>query len=228
MDRFTSCTINSDLTNCFDKLTEEQKTFLNANSVLLHYQKGNILFRQGGLSTQIMVVEKGLVKAYIEEGNNALVLKVVTENNILGLSSLCESNNTYQYSVMAYIDSEIRQIDIKVFRQLIADNADFSKEVINILSLQNIIIYGRFFSLTYKQTYGRLADILLCLADRVFKNNEFELPLSRKELGELSGMTGETVIRILKKFREEGLVNIEGTKFKVVDYQRLKQISITG
>jgi len=89
-------------------------------------------------------------------------------------------------------------------------------------------IYGRFFCLTHKQAYGRLADILLCLSDRVFKNSEFELPLSRKELAELSGMSSETVIRMLKKFNEEGLIALDGKKFIINDFSRLRRISDTG
>ena len=46
----------------------------------------------------------------------------------------------------------------------------------------------------HKQSFGRLADILLCLSDRVFRNEEFDLPLSRKDLSELSGLSVETVI----------------------------------
>jgi len=71
--------------------------------------------------------------------------------------------------VMAYIDSEIRQIDIEVFRQLLRQNPVFAKEVIDIQSANSIQIYSRFFCLTHKQSFGRLADIILCLSDRVFK-----------------------------------------------------------
>jgi len=120
------------------------------------------------------------------------------------------------------------QIDINIFRQLLKLNSSFAKEVIDILNSNSVQIYGRFFCLTHKQSYGRLADILLCLADRIFKKPEFELPLSRRDLAELSGMSSETVIRILKKFNEEKLIFMQGKKFKLLDYKRLKQISETG
>jgi len=62
----------------------------------------------------------------------------------------------------------------------------------------------------------------------VFKNPEFELPLSRKDLAELSGMSAETVIRMLKKFNEEGLIAMQGKSFKMKDPDRLRRISETG
>ena len=81
---------------------------------------------------------------------------------------------------------------------------------------------------TYKQSFGRLADILICLSDRIYKKNEFELPLSRKELAELTGMSSETVIRALKKFQVDGIIRTYGKCIEVIDYERLKQISERG
>ncbi len=52
-----------------------------------------------------------------------------------------------------------------------------------------------------------MADILLCLSDRIFKNSEFDLPLSRKELAELSGMSSETVIRMLQTNEMNDMTN---------------------
>jgi len=61
-----------------------------------------------------------------------------------------------------------------------------------------------------------------------FKNNEFELPLSRKDLAELSGMSQETVIRLLKKFSDDNLILLEGKNVKVIDYTKLQKISQKG
>jgi CRP/FNR family transcriptional regulator len=173
-------------------------------------------------------MEKGLTKVFIDNGSNNLVLKIIPEGNLLGLTSVSEDHNTFQYSAMAYVDSEVKLIDINIFRQMVRQNAEFAKEVIDILSANSVQIYGRFFCLTHKQAYGRLADILLCLANRVFKTDNFELPLSRRDLAELSGMSSETVIRMLKKFSDDKLILLEGKKFKVLDYERLNKISEIG
>jgi CRP/FNR family transcriptional regulator len=129
---------------------------------------------------------------------------------------------------MAYIDTEVQQIDIHAFRQLLSQNAKFAREVIDVFSSNSIQVYGRFFCLTHKQAYGRLADILLCLADRIFKQSQFRLPLSRKDLAELSGMSPETVIRMLKKFNDEGLISMDGKSLHIIDYEKLQRISETG
>jgi len=225
---YTSCTISSHHCMCFEKLTDDERKLLDEHSVFIEYKKKEVICKQGSFVSHIMFVEKGLAKVFLDNGSHTLVLKIVPEGNLLGLSSISEENNTFQYSASAYIDSEIRQIDIKIFRQLLSQNISFSKEVIEILSANSVQVYGRFFCLTHKQSFGRLADILLCLSDRIFKLSEFELPLSRKDLADLSGMSPETVIRILKKFSEDGLISMNGKSFKVLDYPRLKRISETG
>lgn len=226
--RFTGCTVSAHTCKCFEKLTPEEKQLLDESSVDINYKKKEIICKQGGFVSHIMFVEQGLAKVYIDNGDNSLVLRIIPGGTFLGLATVSEEHNTYQYSAQAYVDTQIKQIDIKLFRQLVDQNAAFAKEVINILSANSIQIYGRFFCLTHKQAYGRLADILLCLADRVFMNSEFELPLSRKDLAELSGMSSETVIRMLKKFHEDGLIIMDGKSFKMLDYNRLSHISETG
>jgi CRP/FNR family transcriptional regulator len=224
----TSCTINPHQCRCFEKLTTDELQLLDANSVKIKYQKRELICKQGSFVSHIMHVEKGLAKVFLDDGNNSLVLKLIPQGNLLGLTSASEEYNTYQYSAMAYVDTDVRQIDINIFRQLLRQNPSFAMEVIDILSSNSVQIYGRFFCLIHKQAYGRLADILLCLADRIFKNTEFELPLSRKDLAELSGMSQETVIRMLKSFHEDGLIRMEGKNFTVVDYEKLRHISETG
>lgn len=228
LSKFSTCTLSFHQCRCFEKLSPEQKEFLDANSVKIKYRKGEIICKQGGFVSHVIYVEKGLAKVFLENGSNSLVLRITPDRNFLGLSSVSEEHPYFPYSAMTYVDSEIRQIEVKAFRTLMHQNFEFTKEIIDILSSNSLQIYGRFFCFTYKQAFGRLADILLCLADRIFKSSVFELPLSRKELAELSGMSSETVIRMLKEFNDEGLIRMNGKSIEVIDYERIKQISETG
>lgn len=225
---FSGCTISPHQCRCFEKLTDDQQLRLENHSVIVKFRKGEIICKQGALASHIMFMQKGLAKVYLENGANTLVLKIIPDGNLLGLSSVNEENNTFQYSAMAYIDSEIKQIDIHFFKQLLGENPIFAREVINILGSNSVQINGRFFCLTHKQSYGRLADILLCLSERIFRKYNFELPLSRKDLAELSGMSPETVIRMLKQFSDDGLIKMEGKSLDILDPIRLKRISEKG
>lgn len=228
INTYTSCSISKYKCNCFNVLTPEEHDYLFSNSVLVKFSKQEMIYKQGGFVSNIMIVESGLVKVFIESKSNVLVLKIITAGNLLGMTSISETNNTYQYNAMAYVDAVIRQIDINAFRSIVKQNPGFAKEIIDMLNSNSIQINNRFFCLSHKQSYGRLADILLCLSERVFKETEFELPLSRKELAELTGLKPETVIRLLKQFSDEGIIHLNGKKISILDKQMLKKISEKG
>jgi len=73
-----------------------------------------------------------------------------------------------------------------------------------------------------------MADILLCLSERIFKERDFELNLSRRELAELTGMSTESVIRMLKKFKDDGLIQMTGKTINITNFELLKKISEYG
>ena len=225
---FTSCTVNPRKAKCFSTLTEEQRDFLFDNSVQVHFSRGEIICKQGALASHVLYIESGLIKVFIKDNVSSLVLKILPPCNLLGLASISDDNNTFPYSAMAYEDSDIRQIDIAIIKKLIHENPFFAKEIIDLLISNSAQINGRFFCLVHKQSYGRLADILLCLSDRIFQAEEFDLNLTRKEIAELTGISAETVVRMLKKLKTEGTIKIEGKSIKIIDYERLKKISETG
>ena len=119
-------------------------------------------------------------------------------------------------------------IDIEIFRQLLKQNSSFSYRIINMLNESTAQIYGRFFSLTQKQLHGRLADILLCLSNRIFKQKSFDLPLSRADMGDLTGMSTESVIRMMKEFKDDGLIDAQCKNIVLLDLERLERISNFG
>jgi|ThiBio_inoc_biof_1041523.scaffolds.fasta_scaffold06707_3 CRP/FNR family transcriptional regulator len=223
-----SCTLNTAVENCFQTLTDDEMLLLENNLVVVNYKKGEILCKQGTLASHIMYICNGLVKIYMESEAGSLILKVLPAGNLIGLSALLDNNNIFRYSAYAYQDCKLRLIDIRVFKQLIRQNNSFANQVINLLCENQIQTQTRFFAFTQKQSFGRIADTLMCLSNNIFKMDEFELPLSRKELAELTGLTPESVIRILSKFKNDRVIEIDGKVFKIINKKKLQQISEYG
>jgi CRP/FNR family transcriptional regulator len=212
----------------YELLTDSEKQLIDEHSVSLGFKKGETVCKQGAFASHVFFLEEGLVKVYLEERKSNLILSLSTNHSLLGLSSIFEGNNKLPYSISTYTDSKIRMIDIQVFKQLLKQNSDFSFRIINILNEGTAQIYGRFFSLTKKQLHGRLADILLCMATRIFKSKTFELPLSRADLGDLTGMSTESVIRMMKEFKDDGLIDMKSKNVVLLDIARLERISEFG
>ncbi len=223
-----TCAIRTPEGICLDLLTEDEKKLMDDNTVEVFYKKGEIICKQGSFASKIIFLSEGLVKVYLEGSPKNLVLAITPANNLVGLPSIYEGNSTFLYSVSTYVDSWVRLIDINVFKQLLRQNASFASKIIDILNENTAQAYGRFFCLTRKQLHGRMADILMCISDRIFKSLEYDLPLSRSDLGELTGMSTESVIRIIKEFKDDRLIEVSGKKIIVLEPERLHKISVLG
>ena len=91
-----------------------------------------------------------------------------------------------------------------------------------------IFNFDQILSLTQKQMHGRIADVLFYLSDKIYCNNPFDMTISRQDLADLSAMSKESAIRILKEFKEEGILTTEGNSINILKPELLKQISETG
>jgi len=214
--------------SCFDLLTPEEKELVDSQSVLVNFKKGEMVCKQGSFASHIMYLEKGLVKVYLEGNPKDLILNITPQGNLMGLQAIYEGNNTFLYSISTYTETAVRLIDIQVFKQLLKQNPLFGYRILNILNESTSQAYGRFFSLTQKQLHGRLADILLCLSRKIFKSTSFDLPLSRADLSDLTSMSTESVIRIMKDFKDDGIIDINNKSITLLDIPRLDRISAKG
>lgn len=214
--------------SCFDLLTPDEKQLVDSKSVLVNYKKGEMICKQGSFASHMMYLEKGLVKIYLEGNPKDLILTLTPQKNLMGLQALYEGNNTFLYSISTYTESVVRLIDIQIFKQLLKQNPIFAYRILNVVNESTSQSYGRFFSLTQKQLHGRLADILLCLSRKIFKSEAFDLPLSRSDLSDLTSMSTESVIRIMKDFKDDGIIDINNKSITLLDVERLDRISEKG
>jgi CRP/FNR family transcriptional regulator len=75
---------------------------------------------------------------------------------------------------------------------------------------------------------GRLAEAILFFADEVYNTDEFDMILSRQELGEFTNMAKESVVRIMKELETSGVVKSESSRIQILDREKLRLISERG
>ena len=228
MEDFGNCTIACRHEECFDFLTPEEKTNLEKHRISIGYRKGETIVKQGTYVNHILFLKSGLAKIYLEGSNKDLILKIIPPKRFIGLSSLKCKDDLYIYSSAVYVDSQVDLIDKDFFVELINNNQEFALGVISILNEATAVSYRRIYSLTNKQMHGKVADLLVCLSENIFLNTKFDVPISRKDFSELLGISVESVVRVFKEFKEEKLVDIRGSHFKLLDIEGLKKISDYG
>lgn len=59
--------------------------------------------------------------------------------------------------------------------------------------------------------------------ERGFSAKQFNLSMTRNEIGNYLGLTVETISRLLTRFQKEGLIKVEGKLISILDFAGIKQ-----
>jgi len=209
-------------------LTEEQKTWLKGKINIINYNTKEILFKQGTRTSHIMFIIEGLVKIF-KEGKN-------DKTHILGLSSRWEfigllsffGHELHQYSAATVEKTKVAMIESSAFRTLLAENPTFGLQIIKTISKEGLFIFEKLINQTYKQLPGRMADVMLYFSEVIYKSHTFTFPLTRKELAELAGTTKESFIRTLTEFKNDKIINLDGSRVEIVNMDIIKTLHEIG
>ena len=212
---------------CFNTLTPEELKLVERNKTEIKYSKGETIIKQGTKATSILYLKEGLVKLSKSSGDSNLILTVKSLNHFIGTENLYGVDH-HPYTVTALQDSVACFLDIDNIKYLLKNNPTFAADLYRVINANIVITYDRMFSLTQKQLHGRFADILLCLSTRIFQSTEFDLPLSRRDLAALTGMAPESVIRIIKDFKNDKLIETKGKSITILNVPMLQKISAVG
>ncbi|MFO7657765.1 MAG: Crp/Fnr family transcriptional regulator [Bacteroidales bacterium] len=209
-------------------LTDEEIEIFQKNSNIVTYNKRENIFRQSTRTSHIMFVKSGLVKIFKEGRNNKfIILKIATPGEYLGLISIF-GNNMHQYSASAVDSVEVCFIDLPAFTSFVKENGEFAMKIIGNLSNYAIYIFDRLMSQSHKQLPGRIADVILYFAENIFKSHTFEFPFTRRELAELAGTTKESFIRTLAEFKNDKIIQLNGSEVTINSIKIIKTLSNLG
>ncbi len=212
---------------CFYHLAEEQQDMVNEKRKTVTYRKGEVICKQGAYASKVLFLRKGMVKTYLEHPNRDVIFCIKPGQSFIGIEALF-NERTYPYTCTTYEDSEFCMFEADMFENLIEENGKFAASLMADLNLWITRVYGRIITLTQKQVAGKLADILLCLSERIYQSDEFELTITRKDLSELTQLSVETLSRAIREFKEEKVLAVEGKKFKILDMEKLQKYSDIG
>jgi len=226
-DYANKCEESNETFSCFASLTEEQKKHLDDNKNEVIYYKGETIIKQGTTNDSVMYLNEGLVKLSMQSNDKYVIITLKTRNHFIGFETF-RSQRSSPYTVTALEDSKVCLVGKDIISNLLNQNKVFANEVLQVMNNNIILTYDRLFSLTQKQLHGRLADILLCLSKNIYASDNFDLPLSRRDLAALTSMAPESVIRILKDFKTDKLINTSGKNIKILNKQMLEKISAVG
>lgn len=192
------------------------------------FKKGESIYVTGDELNDLIYLKSGLVKYYIEfeDGKNHILSIAQPFDSICMLNLFNESQSLYHLTALE--DSVICYIPKQDLANIISSNGSFALDFIHKFSAMSNRVINELMLINSKNLSGRVAYILLKFAQEIYKNQTFEIPISRKEIAETIGMTTENVIRALSEFRQNKIIRINGKEIEIIDLDRLEKIASYG
>lgn len=194
--------------------------------VRLH--KGETLYRHGDPLSAVYSVRFGTLKTeYGLEDGRQQVIGFHLPGEILGLDGIGDGH--YQSAAIALEESEVCIIRYSAFEDLARQIPVLQQQFHRILSRELTQDQRHLLSLGSLRAEERLATFLLNLSRRLaargYQDNEFDLRMSREEIGSYLGIQIETVSRMLSRFSESGLIQIKQRHIKLIDVNGLYELA---
>jgi CRP/FNR family transcriptional regulator len=214
----------------FADLPENDLLSLSAICRVDHFENDELIFHQGDPCDRLWIVREGRVKIVRqEEDGREAILEIISPGEVFGGAAIIlpEQPATAHAMTRTYTVS----LPARNYTQFLHDHPQATLKVIRMLGMR-LHSMMQMNILAGERVERRIAHILLKLAARAGRADSegtlITIPFSRQDLADMSGTTLETAIRILSRFRSEGLLKTRrGGYLVLLDIDRLKQIAKT-
>ena len=203
-------------------LCSDELEHLNSHRGCNYYKKHQALFLEGSFPRGVYCINQGLVKIFKrgDEGKEQII-HIAKAGEMVGFRAMF-TEEPYKVGAEALEESNICFISKDDFLNMMDSNPVLRNGIIKELSKELADRADFITNMAQKSVRERLAFTMLILMD-VFDNQPINL--SREDLANFVGTATETLIRLLKDFKEEGIIEVQTRKIFVIDKQRLHQIA---
>jgi CRP/FNR family transcriptional regulator len=222
-----SCETCSNRCDIYESAKLTGRSFSGAKAIQVEFRKHEKICRQGDTVTHAIYLVEGTAKLYIEGINrHNIILYLMKPPAYIGLLSFFESIR-YTYSVTPLEESKVCMVDLDYLKTLYLENHEVLLKLNKAFGKSVALIMNKIICLNQKNTRGRIAESLLDLSE-FYGDTRFNLPVTRRELGEMSAISEENTVRLLTEMRKEGIITLEGREVSINDKSLLRKISDLG
>jgi CRP-like cAMP-binding protein len=209
-------------------LPEEELEMLFVHTTEHLYSKGQVIFREGSYPTGIYFIKEGKVKKYkVDKEGREQIVYVANTGELIGFHALL-AEERYPDSAAVLEDSKIVFIPKDNFLDVLNTSKVLARRLLKTLSHEFAVFANSLALFAQRSVRERFAMQLVLLREK-YKQNfvpgmDVEINMSREDLASLVGTVRENILRILKDFKEEGILETKGRKIIIKDIKKLLSI----
>ena len=192
------------------------------------FKRGELLYRVGEPLRAVYAIRSGSIKSYVltNDGRVQITGFHIT-GEVLGLGALVA--NQYMSEARALETTMVCEVPIDVLETYSAEVPSIRQQMLKIMSQEILDNQELMLLLGKKNSDERLATFLLSLSRRFqrrsYSPTQFNLSMSRSDIGNYLGIAEETVCRVFTRFQNEGLLATERRHVQLRDITRLISIA---
>lgn len=190
------------------------------------YKKRHVLYSDGLRPSTVYFVISGKVKEYlINEDGKELITNMYTKGDFIGYTPILQ-DISYTETAQVIEDAELMLIPKSDFLQLIYNDRQVAKQFISLLTHNIREKEERLLNLAYNSLRKKVATGIIEVIDKFQEKKEGKLvvDMSRDDLANVVGSAQESMIRTLKEFKTENLIEIKDGSIIILNEKRLRHL----
>jgi CRP/FNR family cyclic AMP-dependent transcriptional regulator len=206
----------------FAALGEATLEAVAAATTVRHYRRNMFVFAEGEPAESFHFVLSGRVRVFRDSaGGHEQTLQILERGGLLSVVSFLDGR-PYPASAQTLVDSEIGSIRNAELARLAQEHGALAWGLLQQIATRLLWAQGRIYDLALRSATGRVVSVLLQFArEQGVRDAQgrfvVDLPLTHRELGQITGVSRETVTRTLGQLRSTGALRWTEDGLLVVD-----------
>ncbi|MFN0116818.1 MAG: Crp/Fnr family transcriptional regulator [Elusimicrobiota bacterium] len=193
---------------------------------LVRFKRAEVIFTESQPGACLYVVMQGRVKIFGSSSQGrSKTFAYLEPGDFFGEMSLID-DEVRSASASSLDDTVLIMLKSDEFRKLILSRPSISLGMLKTMSGRLRRANKEVEALSFNNVLGRIAQILLDLAERYGKPSsegiQINMTLSHKELAEMAGTAREVISRVISRFKRIGCVSFSDNKLTITDTEKLK------
>ncbi|MGD1317747.1 Crp/Fnr family transcriptional regulator [Chryseobacterium sp. 2R14A] len=192
----------------------DENILLKYGAIVAEYEHGEEIFNEGGSPKYYFQIRTGIV----ELNNYDVDGKEFTQHILFKGQSIGESflfaDMPYTVNAIAKSACDIIKISKYSFLKLLDENPEISLKLFKLIAERLSDKYSMMFTLISQEPESKIKSILNYLKKNSNHDSPFtyEVPLTRKQIANLTGLRVETVIRTVKRMANNNKLKIRNRR----------------
>lgn len=203
----------------FKSFTSEEllKLFNNRNYEIKKYSKSNIIYLQNQRCSTLDIILKGnIIVQKIDSNGNILTISTFGIGEIIGGNLIFSRNNIYPMTIASKTNSIVLHVKKELILELCQLNKDFLIMFLQSISDKALLLTNKIKAITMKTIRQCIVDFLT-YEYYIQNDSRIVLGISKKELAERIGVQRTSLLRELKKMKNDDLIEYDAHSITIRD-----------